>query len=205
MLTFVPSTARRILDVGCAERRFGALLKERLGAEVWGIEYEPAAAIKASERLDRVLIGDALALVQTLESEKFDCITVLDVLEHLSDPFALLEGVKRVLTRDGCLVLSVPNVLYISNLYRMLVKKDWQYTSHGILDRGHLRFFTRKSLIRTLNSHGYRIERFQGIAPVKGIRFPLFNLITFGYFSDSRYLQFACVAKPICAYSHMLT
>lgn len=157
MLAFVPSTARWILDVGCAEGKFGALLKERLGAEVWGIEYEPAAAEKARKRLDHVLTGDVLELIETLEAEKFDCLTLLDVIEHLADPFTLLKSVKRILSKDGCLVLSVPNVLHISNLYRLLVEKDWHYIDHGILDRTHLRFFTKKSLIRTLNSHGYQI------------------------------------------------
>jgi 2-polyprenyl-3-methyl-5-hydroxy-6-metoxy-1,4-benzoquinol methylase len=197
MLSFIPPTARRILDVGCAEGKFGALLKERLDAEVWGIEYEPAAAEKARKRLDHVLTGDALALIETLEEEKFDCITVLDVLEHLPDPFTLLKSVKRIFNKDGFLVLSVPNVLYISNLYRLLVEKDWHYIDHGILDKTHLRFFTKKSLIRTLNSHGYQIKVFEGISPVRGILFPLFNFATLGHFSDSRYLQFACVARPL--------
>ncbi len=88
MLSFVPSAARRTLDVGCGEGRFGCLVKERLGAEVWGIEYEPGPAAAARERLDRVFTGDALAIVETLEAANFDCITILDVLEHLKDPFA---------------------------------------------------------------------------------------------------------------------
>lgn len=116
MLDFVPTSARVVLDIGCAEGRFGALLKEKLGAEVWGIEYEPLVAEKARRNLDHVLTGDALQLVQTLESGKFDCITMLDVMEHLPDPFALLDGVKRLLNKDGCLVMSVPNVLYITDL-----------------------------------------------------------------------------------------
>ncbi|MGO9020342.1 MAG: hypothetical protein ACLQVJ_18545 [Syntrophobacteraceae bacterium] len=105
-----------------------------------------------------------------------------------------------MLRPEGVLVLSVPNVLYISNLYRLLVKKDWQYIDHGVLDIGHLRFFTGKSLRNMLISHGYRIVQFQGISPVGGIGgmlFPLFNLLTLGHFSESRYLQFAVVAHPV--------
>lgn len=200
MLSFVPATARRILDIGCGEGRFGALLKEKLDAEVLGIEYESGPAAAAVERLDRVFTGDALAITQELEPSNFDCITVLDVLEHLKDPFALLTRIKALLRPEGVLVLSVPNVLYISNLYRLLVKKDWHYTDHGVLDIGHLRFFTSKSLKYTLRAHGYDIVQFQGISPVEGMAvrlFPLFNLVTLRHFVESRFLQFACVAKPI--------
>jgi 2-polyprenyl-3-methyl-5-hydroxy-6-metoxy-1,4-benzoquinol methylase len=200
MLSFVPAMARQILDVGCGEGKFGALLKEKLGAEVWGIEYEPGPASAAGERLDRVFTGDALAIAETLEPANFDCITILDVLEHLKDPFALLERVKVLLCPEGVLVLSVPNVLYISNLYRLLLKKEWHYIDHGVLDIGHLRFFTRNSLRNALQSCGYHIDQLHGIFPVGGNGgrlFSIFNIITLGHFSESRYLQFACVARPI--------
>jgi SAM-dependent methyltransferase len=63
---------------------------------------------------------------------------ILDVPEHLVDPGAVLGEAKRVLRGDGCIVVSVPNVPYIGNLSRLLVKKGWQYASHGVLDRTHL-------------------------------------------------------------------
>lgn len=195
MLPFVPITSRRVLDVGCGEGKFGASIKHRNGAEVWGIEYDPTAAKKAVEILDNVLVGDAFSMIDTLESYSYDCICFLDVLEHLVNPEDLLVKSKRLLREEGCILVSVPNVMYVSNLYRFLVKKDWRYVNNGVLDRTHLRFFTKKSIKELTESAGYKIFELKGINSYRGILFNIFNLLTFGHFRDSRHLQFALAAK----------
>ena len=59
MLPFVPATAKRVLELGCAEGAFAATVKERTGGEVWGIESNPQVAEHARAVIDRVLVGDA--------------------------------------------------------------------------------------------------------------------------------------------------
>lgn len=199
MLSFVPSSAVKILDVGCSEGKFGELVKRRNNAEIWGIEYDSTSAEKAAKVLDNVLVGDASTLLGSLEPNFFDCICFLDVLEHLVDTEKILETTKILLKKDGLIVLSVPNVMYIGNLYRLLVKKDWKYLSHGILDKTHLRFFTKRSIKELLEYSGYKVVELKGMSPYQGIPFLIFNLLTLGHFRDSRYLQFALVAKPISA------
>lgn len=132
----------------------------------------------------------------TIKKHYFDCIVFNDILEHLVDPFTTLRKSKELLTANGVIVLSVPNVLYISNLYRLLLFKDWKYVNHGVLDITHLRFFTKKSLRNMLTNLGYDVVRLDGINPYRSILFGIFNIFTFGHFNESRYLQFACVAKP---------
>jgi len=195
----IPATSKKILEVGCAEGYLGAFIKEHFRAEVWGIEFNPVVAETAREKLDRVLTGDAALIIDELESASFDCIVFFDVLEHMMNPELVLKKSKRLLTEDGVAILCVPNVLYISNLYRMLIKKDWEYISHGVLDITHLRFFTKKSLKRMFVDTGFEIISFTGIDPPKGLYlflFHIFNILTFGYYHESKYTQFACIIKP---------
>jgi len=89
MLGYVPDHARRILEVGCGEGNFGAVLKRR-GAEVWGVEYAPEEASAAEKKLDKVFAGDITELTDKLPDHYFDVIVCNDVLEHLTNPYGVL-------------------------------------------------------------------------------------------------------------------
>jgi len=196
VLPFVPKDAKRILDVGCGEGRFASKLKELLRAEVWGIEYVPTAAEVARQHLDRVLVGDVTQQLEQLPNRYFDCVTFTDVLEHLVDPYQVLLAMKEKLSADGVIVASIPNVRYFRNLFDLVVRGTWQYEDFGILDKTHLRFFTKKSIEEMLESLGYRVLRIHGINATPSWKVALFNLATLGAFSDTQYLQFCCVAAP---------
>lgn len=74
--------------------------------------------------------------------------------------------------------------------------KQWQYEEYGILDRAHLRFFTEKSIRNTFDQLGYELLELKGINAFDlSWKFNLLNFITFGHLNDTKYLQFACVAK----------
>lgn len=154
----VPAAARRILDIGCAGGRLGAALKADGGREVVGIEIDPEAAHRARAHLDRVLIGDVERMPLPFPPEAFDCIICADVLEHLRDPWAVLGRLRRLLGPAGTLVASFPNVRHI-DILRDLVRGRWTYRTAGILDRTHLRFFTRREFERMLRAAGFTGER----------------------------------------------
>ncbi len=196
MLRFVPLDAKRVLEVGCGEGRFGAALKAINPREVWGVELSPGAAECASKVLDRVIPGDFSAIVETLPEAFFDCVIFNDVLEHLIDPFQILQQVKRILTTNGDVALSLPNVRYIKNVFNFLVKKDWCYQDHGILDYTHFHFFTKKSILRMFEGEGYNVSLILGINPTCFPFFGVFNFLTFGLFGDTKHMQYACVAHP---------
>ncbi len=196
MLPFVPAQARRILDVGCGQGCFAARLKADRQAEVWGIEIDPVASGMAAERLDRVLTGDALEVVPALPDGFFDCIVLNDILEHLVRPETLLRLLQPKLAPGGRVVASLPNVRHFPELWRLVVRGEWEYTDEGLLDRTHLRFFTRRSMGRLFAGAGYRVLRQEGITPTRSWKFRLVNLLALGRLGDSRYLQFACVAEP---------
>jgi 2-polyprenyl-3-methyl-5-hydroxy-6-metoxy-1,4-benzoquinol methylase len=196
MVPFVPRTARRILDVGCGQGVFAGRLRETSGAQVWGIELDPLAAAMAAERLDRVITGDALTAAAELPDGHFDCAVMNDLLEHLVHPETLLARLRPKLAPGGCVVASIPNVRHFSNLWNLVVRGEWHYTDEGVLDRTHLRFFTRRSLPALFAAGGYRLVTVQGITPTRSWKFRACNLAALGRLDDARWLQFACVAVP---------
>jgi O-antigen biosynthesis protein len=158
----VKPTSRRILDVGCAAGILGYELKQKLGAEVWGVEYIPMAAEQAEKRLDRVLQGTIEELLPLLPDGYFDTIIMADVLEHLVDPWQVLKTMQAKLAEDGEIVVSVPNVRHWS-VVKSLLEGNWQYEDAGILDRTHLRFFTRTECVSLFETAGYLITRSEAI------------------------------------------
>jgi 2-polyprenyl-3-methyl-5-hydroxy-6-metoxy-1,4-benzoquinol methylase len=197
MVQFIPPNAKRILDVGCGEGIFGHSLKQTFEAEVWGSELVPAIAEMATHRLDRVVSGDIMQKLDELPDNYFDCITFNDVIEHLADPYAMLTAMKRKLSSNGVAVCSIPNVRNFRNLFELVIRGEWQYVEAGILDKTHLRFFTKKSIYETFRSLGYDVLRLEGINATRSLRVNLFNVLTLGFFNDTRFLQFACVARPL--------
>jgi len=195
MIPFIPFECNKILDIGCSEGIFGQLLKKDQTVEVWGVEIDEAAASSAREKLDVVIQGDFLEKVDQLPKNHFNCVVLNDALEHFTDPWNLLTAIKPLLSPGGYIVSSIPNVRYIGNLFEILVKKDWEYKSHGILDRTHFRFFTEKSIIRLFESSGFSIDRIEGINPTRSIKVRLFSWLSFGFFKDIKYLEFAVVAR----------
>ena len=150
----VSRRAKRILDVGCAGGRVGAGLKERLGAEVWGIECNAQAAAAAERDLDRVVQATVEQALPQLPMRHFDSIILADVLEHLVDPAAVLAGLSEKLAPNGELIVSLPNVGHWSVLQGLL-EGSWEYQDAGILDRTHLKFFTRKSALSLFAAAGF--------------------------------------------------
>lgn len=196
MLEFVPLAANSVLDVGCGDGSFGELLKQRQICSVTGLEFVAAAASKAEARLDRVIIGSA-EIEHPFGEESFDCIVFNDVLEHLVDPWAAVSRFARALRKGGCMVASIPNVRYFRVLKALVQDKTWTYTDKGVLDRTHLRFFTRKTIPGLFEPAGLRVETLAGINGAQRfpLKYALINWLSLGGLEDARYLQFACVAR----------
>lgn len=154
----VPRYAR-VLELGCADGSMSRLLKQHCEASIIGVEQNPDMAWRARCFCDYVFtenLDDPHSL-DALEGEKFDVITLVDVLEHLQHPQALLQRLKPLLLDEGCLLLSVPNVAHASVRLELL-KGDFRYESSGILDDTHLKFFTATTLQTILVEAGYAVQ-----------------------------------------------
>src|SRR5262249_53668880 len=113
-----------------------------------GVEcFEPAAGI-ARTRLDRVVAGNAEQLQASdlgIEPKSIDVLVYGDVLEHLQEPWQLLQRQASWLAPDGMVLACIPNVQHYS-MFGRLFRGNWRYEEEGLLDRTHLRFFTLESI-----------------------------------------------------------
>ncbi len=199
MLEFVPPSAARVLELGCGEGAFAALLKRHLVAEVWGLELDEEAASVAAEHVDRIIVGDIGETLHEVPKAYFDCVVANDFFEHLQWPGQTLHEIASHLTPGGVVVASIPNLRYCRALYEIVVNRDFKYRNEGIFDATHLRFFTEKSIRRLFDESGYEILTIQGINEERGLWsrvLSALNLILLGSISDTRYCQFAVVARP---------
>lgn len=152
----VPLTARRVLELGCSSGSLGAAIKARQGAVVVGVEISDAYGQDAADRLDRVIISDAeaFALDAPPDEAPFDCLVAADVLEHLVDPWAVLTRCVAFLSPGATVVVSLPNILYIPAIVRLIRKRRWPRDREGIFDGTHLRWFTRGDALEMLRAAG---------------------------------------------------
>ena len=156
VLSYVPADAARLLDIGCAAGLVGANIKARQPCHITGVEVVAEAAAQAAARLDLAICGDAFDVLPALADGGYDCVLLLDVIEHVADSADLLRLAARKLTEYGTLLLCVPNVAHWS-VVQGLLEGRWDYAGQGILDRSHLRFFTLDSVQRMLDEVGLRI------------------------------------------------
>lgn len=169
--TLVPSTALRVLELGCSTGALGAALKRRGVQYVMGIDSDAAATEIARGRLDDVVTRDIdeYLLAPDPTIGRFDCLIAADVLEHLVDPWRTLAAAGRLLEPGATVVVSVPNVLHLPGLIRLLVHGRWPLDEVGVFDRTHLRWFTRDDAITLVESAGLRVETVRGNYPGRGI------------------------------------
>jgi 2-polyprenyl-3-methyl-5-hydroxy-6-metoxy-1,4-benzoquinol methylase len=193
---FIPKPVKTALDVGCGSGNFGHTLKELYNCEVWGIEPNKEAAIEAGKKIDKSINSIFTDNMPELTGKKFDIIFFNDVLEHLADPENALIACKKLLTKNGHIVASIPNVRWYPVILSLLRYKDFKYELSGVMDKTHLRFFTLKSIHRLFEDSGYKVITAEGIN--KDNNFTFFNILNFMLFNtqwDMKFKQFVIVAN----------
>jgi predicted TPR repeat methyltransferase len=143
----VSPASRLILDIGCSTGVLGRQLKERQQCEVHGVDFSKTMLEEAARYLDSVhcfdLNRDASPLA-TL-TQRFDTVIAADLLEHLADPWNIVNICHSLLSKGGTLIVSIPNVSHYSTLLALLSLK-WPDRDRGIHDRTHLRFFSKRNI-----------------------------------------------------------
>lgn len=193
VLPFVPAGARVVLDVGCSRGGFCDVIKRsHPDVTVWGIEPHAGAAEEAGRRADQVVTG-MFPEDLPADAPRFDVIFFNDVLEHLIDPWGVLSVARDHLSEQGVVIASIPNARNWELIYELVLRRDFAYTDAGILDRTHLRFFTRSTMLDLFRSSGYAVERCEPINTSRSWKVRLMSIL-FG--SDIRHLQYVLVAVP---------
>ncbi|WP_020396500.1 class I SAM-dependent methyltransferase [Thiolinea disciformis] len=149
----------QVLELGCGDGTMSRLMKEQCQAKVFGVEKDAELADQAKRYCDYVFTEDLddPHSLDALQFEKFDVITLVDVLEHLKHPQSLLERLKPFLMDESVILLSVPNVAHVSVRLELLTG-DFRYEDAGILDSTHLKFFTLKTLKSLVERSGFSLN-----------------------------------------------
>jgi glycosyltransferase involved in cell wall biosynthesis len=155
----------RILDLGCSDGALGARLVAQ-GHTVVGVDAVELKGVR--ERLSDFYEADLDAGIPDDAGDGFDVVLAADVLEHLRAPERMLDDITTRLRPGGSLVASVPNFGHWYPRARVALGL-FDYDARGILDRGHVRFFTRRSFQRLLAATGWRVRRQETVGLPLGV------------------------------------
>jgi GT2 family glycosyltransferase/SAM-dependent methyltransferase len=153
-----------VLELGVATGYFSGFLQENLDCVVDGVEIDPAMAKEAEPWCRKLVVGDLekICLAEHFPPRSYDHVVCADVLEHLRDPAYVLEQIPNFLNNNGNVLISIPNIAY-AGLILELIDGDFSYREEGLLDRTHLRFFTKKSFLHLLHTLSYAIEEIERV------------------------------------------
>ena len=154
-----------VLDLGCGSGALGQYLRETRQCHSDGLTWSQAEAAHARPHYRHVVVADleTCDLLATFAAGQYDYIVCADVLEHLRAPERVLAACRELLRPGtGRLLVSVPNAGY-AGLVAELLQGEFRYREEGLLDRTHLRFFTRRSLARFLGEERWAVQSLETI------------------------------------------
>jgi 2-polyprenyl-3-methyl-5-hydroxy-6-metoxy-1,4-benzoquinol methylase len=142
-----------ILDVGCSAGYLGEHLRAQ-GHHVTGIDITPEAIEKAAEFLNEAHCMKVEDFFAAHPERRFDVVIFGDVLEHVTNADEVLKLTAQILKPRGRVIASIPNVSHLA-VRAMLLEGRWEYANLGLLDRDHVRFFTRKTIEQLFHDAGF--------------------------------------------------
>lgn len=189
----LPERASRILDVGAGAGATAAWVGARYGnSRTVALEGNPALEGQLRANCDEVHITDLNAELPDVGAP--DLVLLLDVLEHLVDPWRVLSNVTSIMAPGATVIVSVPNVAHLSVAMPLLLRGSFAYRDAGILDRTHVRFSVRESAAELLKSAGLRVR--QGLLTgFDGPRTWLFDRLTLGRARDRLAKQYILAGR----------
>jgi 2-polyprenyl-3-methyl-5-hydroxy-6-metoxy-1,4-benzoquinol methylase len=158
--SLVADGERRLLDVGCGDGRFLALLRD-FGDPAWqmvGLEFDEGAVARcraAGFEAHAERVEDFAE--QSEQRGRFDAVIMLQLIEHVEDPALICERVHALLRPGGLFIIETPNLAGLD--YRIFRGRWW---GHYHFPR-HWHLFSRDSLVRMLESRGFEIERAESL------------------------------------------
>ena len=171
---------QKILDVGCGTGEIGRIIKKKFGSNVHGLDINSTAVARAQE-------NGVIAKVHDVESKwpykenTFDAIFCIQMIEHMVNPDFFLQESRRVLKKNGYVIITTPNLAAWFNRILLLLGFQPFFTEVSTIDKtcglsftrrlttyrkpmGHLRVFTLKALEDILHIHRYKIKLKRGSA-----------------------------------------
>ena len=136
---------KKSLDVGCADGSFSLKLKQDFGFDVYGIDISENAVKLANQNGIKAKVHNAENSFP-FEKESFDLAFACEIIEHVYDTDFFLSELKRVLRKNGILILTTPNLASLVNRIKILFGKypsvvpEYKWGGLGIF--GHTPFLS---------------------------------------------------------------
>jgi 2-polyprenyl-3-methyl-5-hydroxy-6-metoxy-1,4-benzoquinol methylase len=153
--TFDENKKIKILDVGCADGQFLDFVKRNGFTELFGIELNKRLFNEAIQKGHKVVNGDLME--DFFKSQQFELINVGDVIEHVQDPFELVSKLKRMLTPNGKIVITTPDVASLWSKVTLRIHKATGIPWSSLTPPHHVHNFSHKSLCLLLASSGLNV------------------------------------------------
>lgn len=196
--SLLPPELSRVLEIGCGNGATLEWLKREKGCR-WacGIEIAEEPAEKAKEIADFFIQGDIERIDIPITRGSLDLVLCLDVLEHLYDPWNVVERLSMLLRPGGIMISSIPNVRHPSVVIPLLFFNKWDYVPAGILDRTHLRFFTRETAIELFEPSGLKVDKIKPTMLERNSWKGMLNILTLRLFQNFLAWQFLLRVRKI--------
>jgi SAM-dependent methyltransferase len=150
----------RVLDLGCGDGDYAALLKQQ------GFDVVAADIDKKRFRHDGAVPFEICDITRVLPfaDNSFDYVLLMEVVEHLRDPYDCLPRIHRVIKKGGSLVLSTPNILNMKSRFRFLFEGAYDYFREAPLDQVK----NPKEKIFNLHLFPYRYQELEYLLSASG-------------------------------------
>ncbi len=186
----------RLLDVGSGAGSWAPRLRAAGARELVALDPSAAAIERAARLYDSAVVGTVEDTdLAALGGELFNVIVVADVLEHLVNPWQALQRLRSWAAPGALLAVSVPNLRFYRLVGNLVFRGEFEYEPYGVRDWTHLRWFTQRSLARTLQSTGWTPDRWVNSASLKGAILRMFSATLANDFMRQQ-LNVVAIADP---------
>lgn len=199
LLDLIPQQNRNgsILEIGAGSGATMIYAKQNgYVKKIYGIELCMVEdSFQKSSEFENFLIGNVENMDLEYDEKSFDVILCADVLEHLINPYEIVEKMEFFLKDDGVIIASLPNIRQIQMMIQIFLKGDFRYEKVGILDKTHLRFFCKKNMIELFENRGLRVAKIISNSNLIGKTTKLLNRLTFNLFDQFLAAQYYLVVR----------
>jgi SAM-dependent methyltransferase len=199
LLDLIPKENRNgtMLEIGAGD---GSTLlyakKHGYAGKIYGVELcRFDNSNQESKEFEEFIIGDAEKIEFPFEEMFFDVILCGDVLEHMIDPYSMVNTLRGLLKHNGVIIASIPNIRQYRVILKILLEGDFRYEEFGILDRTHLRFFCKKNIIDLFESADMHIDKAISNCNLIGNTTKKINYFTFNIFDEFMASQYYIIAR----------
>lgn len=150
-----------VLELGCALGNTLFLIERVFpNAIIHGVEYDENV-VRIAGHLADIIQGDVENMDIPYGKESLDYILCGDVLEHLRNPANVIKRFIPYLKSGGCFIASIPNVRHHKVIKQLLMDGRFDYKDAGVLDRTHLKFFTKYTGRELFENCGLEVKRIE--------------------------------------------